>query len=86
MKKREMCEEVSPLSWAAIIELLEKNQPDGYTNQELADHFGVEYARVSGLTRVMYENGALSKMQIGRTAGITFYFLPVEREEEAEQD
>ncbi|MGH8789755.1 MAG: hypothetical protein ACREYA_32375 [Cupriavidus necator] len=77
MKKREMIKTPSGLTWTAVVDLLKEHDPQGFTNSELADLFGQPYQRVASLTRVMYDAGALSRTHVGKTAGTTFYFLPL---------
>lgn len=85
MKRREMIEVPSVLSWTAVIELLRKNGDEGMTNKEIADALDSDYQRVRSLTFVMWEHGALSRVHVGETGGTTFYFLPLVREVKDEQ-
>ncbi|WP_423396071.1 hypothetical protein [Burkholderia sp. LMG 21824] len=77
MKQREMIDEPSPLSWDAVLELLTENGNQGMTNKEIANVLDTDYTRVRGLTLVMWEHGALSRVHVGETGGTTFYFLPI---------
>lgn len=85
MKRREMIEVPSVLSWTAVIELLRENGDEGMTNKEIADALESDYQRVRSLTFVMWENGALSRVHVGETGGTTFYFLPLAGEVSNEQ-
>ncbi|RQP57998.1 hypothetical protein DF159_20865 [Burkholderia ubonensis] len=78
MKKREMTVNPSALTWAGVLAFLQEHDPEGVTNGELSEVLGCPYERVSSLTRVMYEAGAIARVSIGngRAGGITFYFLP----------
>jgi hypothetical protein len=77
MKAKEMVGGASALSWDSVLRVVTEGAPEGFTNHELAASFAAEYARVASLTKLMYEAGALSRVQTGRTAGTTLYFLPV---------
>ncbi|RBB38871.1 hypothetical protein DPV79_15945 [Burkholderia reimsis] len=80
MKQREMVEYRSPLSWTRVIDVLTENGNQGMTNKEIANVLDTDYARVRGLTLVMWEHGALSRVHVGETGGATFYFLPITEE------
>jgi hypothetical protein len=77
MKKREMHESPNGLTWDNILAILREDGGQGYTNGELAELLNADYQRVSSLTRVMFESGALSRVHSGRMTGVTYYFLPV---------
>jgi hypothetical protein len=77
MKAKEMIGGASALSWDSVLNVVRDGAPDGFTNHELAAAFASEYPRVAALTKLMYEAGALSRVQTGRTAGTTLYFLPL---------
>lgn len=77
MKAKEMIGGASSLTWQAVLQVIEEGAPNGFTNTELAAVFETEYKRVSALTLLMYEAGALSRVQMGRTTGQALYFLPV---------
>jgi len=85
MKQREMTEYRSPLSWTAVLDVLTENGNQGMTNKEIANVLDTDYARVRGLTLVMWEHGALSRVHVGDTGGATFYFLPVTEDVDHEQ-
>lgn len=77
MKQREMCETPNRLTWDNVLAVLREDALQGYTNGELAEVLGADYQRVSALTRVMYEAGALSRVHSGRLTGVTYFFLPI---------
>jgi hypothetical protein len=77
MSVKEMTEEVSPLTWNAVLDLVRDAAPDGFTNHELAKVFATDYGRVASITRLMYEAGALSRQRVGRSERATaLYFFP----------
>ncbi|MFG7180721.1 hypothetical protein ACGYQ5_14430 [Burkholderia pseudomallei] len=84
MKRKEMAESPSRLTWDGVIELLRANGDEGMSNKEIAETFETDYARVRGLTLVMFEAGALSRVQIGDVGGAAFFFLPVQEVAEHE--
>lgn len=77
MKAKEMIDSVSGLTWDNVTAFIRNGSPDGFSNNEIADAMELTYERVSCLTKLMYEAGALSRVQTGRTAGTTLYFLPI---------
>lgn len=78
MKKREMVGGPSGLTWEAIAAHIRDGEPDGFSNHELAAALGAPYDRVQMLTKLMYEAGALSRVQTGKSAaGTMLYYLPV---------
>jgi hypothetical protein len=77
MKVKEMAEEVSPLTWNAVLDLVRNAAPDGFTNHEMAKVFETDYRRVASITKLMYEAGALSRQLVGRGERATaLYFFP----------
>ncbi len=77
MKQREMYESPNRLTWDNVLAILREDEGQGYTNGEIAELLQADYQRVCGLTRVMFESGAVSRVHSGRLTGVTFYFLPV---------
>lgn len=77
MKAKEMIDTASGLTWDNVTAYIRNGAPDGFSNNEIADAMNLTYERVASLTKLMYEAGALSRVQTGKTAGTTLYFLPL---------
>jgi hypothetical protein len=77
MRNKEMSDETSRLTWSNVLDLLAKHNPEGLTNNEIAEELESEYRDTAALTRIMFNSRSVSRMTVGKTAGTSFYFLPV---------
>jgi hypothetical protein len=75
MKKAELAENPSALSWSSVVRVLREGAPHGFTASEIAEHFGADWARARNLLILMFEAGDIARVKIGgKTGGTTLYF------------
>jgi hypothetical protein len=77
MKAKEMSATVSALTWDNVTAFIREGAPDGFSNDEISEALKAPYDRVSSLTKLMFEAGALARVQTGKTGGATFYYMPL---------
>lgn len=77
MKAKEMAVLASGLTWDNVTAFIRNGAPDGFSNDEIGEALNAPYDRVSSLTKLMYEAGALARVQTGKTGGATFYYMPL---------
>lgn len=77
MKAKEMTAANSALTWDNVAAILRNGAPEGFSTNEIAEKLETEYAKTGALLRLMFDAGACSRVQTGKSAGTSLYFAPI---------
>jgi hypothetical protein len=74
MKQKEFAEQPHSLTWDNVLAFLREAAPHGCATREFEERFGATYQQTRGLLQVMFDAGAVARVQTGKTAGLVLYF------------